>query len=206
MTDTDWRERIDSSFGAGPDLPSATERVTAGRAALRRRRAGLAASTVAAAMVAGAATSWLVAGDAWFGADPPAVTTSAPEPTPVDDPNDVPHVDHTTTSDWFPSMTFEPGSSQLQPPDGVEILEQVADPHLTDDGRFDDTVHRSVAAVVRADGAIWELFIAESYDGEGYKTIGGGKPGGHPWAMDSLVEMSLGGLERYLDRFPEAMR
>jgi hypothetical protein len=43
MTETDWRELIDSSFGAGPEPElTVSDTVAAGRRALRRRRARLA--------------------------------------------------------------------------------------------------------------------------------------------------------------------
>jgi hypothetical protein len=79
-------ELLDSSFGAGPDgLPAPSERLAAGRQALRRRhRAGIAGTTVAVVAVVGlgAALSGVVGGRSDADGPLPPFATSSTTPAP----------------------------------------------------------------------------------------------------------------------------
>jgi hypothetical protein len=59
-TDQDWRQRIDRSFGDGPEQPPIAGRLEAGRRALRRRRIAVGAATAVVAGVVGGAV-WVAA-------------------------------------------------------------------------------------------------------------------------------------------------
>ncbi len=84
--DLQLAELLDSSFGAGPDgLPAPSERLVAGRQALRRRhRAGIAATTVAVVAVVGlgAALSGAVGGGPDADGPMPPLATSGTTATP----------------------------------------------------------------------------------------------------------------------------
>jgi hypothetical protein len=84
--DLQLADLLDSSFGAGPDgLPPPSERLIAGRQALRRRhRAGIAATTVAVVAVVGlgAALSGAVGGGSDADGPLPPLATSGTTATP----------------------------------------------------------------------------------------------------------------------------
>jgi hypothetical protein len=82
------RDVLDSSFGAGPPLPTPSDRLTAGRRALRRRRgAGTLGGAAAVVAVVAASFTVLGGGAAPRGADPmaPGPTATAPATGDVDE-------------------------------------------------------------------------------------------------------------------------
>jgi hypothetical protein len=86
-TEIDWQRELDASFGSAPDV-AAGHYVTAGRRAVRRRRATMAAAGVAASIVVG--TTWALApGDAPRSDRAPVATepsaTASPS-SPASDP------------------------------------------------------------------------------------------------------------------------
>lgn len=70
-TDIDWQRELDSSFGAGHDVPPG-HYVAAGRTAVRRRRAT--AAVLAAAVVIGGGTAWASGQDPAVRGDAPVAT------------------------------------------------------------------------------------------------------------------------------------
>lgn len=76
-TDVDWQHELDSSFGAGHDLPPG-HYVAAGRTAVRRRRA--ASIAIVASMVVGAGAAWASGPGSTPRGDAP-VATQGPSPT-----------------------------------------------------------------------------------------------------------------------------
>lgn len=83
------RDQLDGSFGAGPALSAPSDRLAAGRRALRRRR-GLEVLGGAAAVVAVVAASFTLVGGGGHaprGADPmaPGPTVAAPSPGDIDE-------------------------------------------------------------------------------------------------------------------------
>jgi hypothetical protein len=73
-TDIDWQHELDSSFGAGHDLPPA-HYVAAGRTAVRRRRAT--AALLTAALVIGGSAAWASGQGSAVRGDAPVATSGA---------------------------------------------------------------------------------------------------------------------------------
>lgn len=76
-TDIDWQRELDSSFGAGHEVPPG-HYVAAGRTAVRRRRAT--AAVLAAAVVIGGGTAWAIAPGGSTRSDAP-IASAGPAPT-----------------------------------------------------------------------------------------------------------------------------
>lgn len=84
-TDIDWHHELDSSFGAGHDLPPG-HYVAAGRSAVRRRRAT--AAVLAAAVVIGGGTAWASGQGSEVRGDAPVATQGADGRRDVTAPDD----------------------------------------------------------------------------------------------------------------------
>ena len=120
-TDTDWHDRLDSSFGHGPAHPPVDHRIAAGRRALLRRRlsAGAAVVGVVAALGVGYAVS--APGPQGRATGPVAVDpTSSPSPTP-EAPESRPWEDNLTTR-----YTHD-GELEIRP--GVVVHEHIENPY-----------------------------------------------------------------------------
>lgn len=85
-TDIDWQHELDSSFGAGHDLPPG-HYVAAGRTAVRRRRAT--AAVLVAAVVIGGGTVWASGQGSTVRGDAPVATEGTDGQREVTAPDDV---------------------------------------------------------------------------------------------------------------------
>jgi hypothetical protein len=120
-TDTDWRSRLDSSFGDGPAHPPVDHRIAAGRRAVVRRRlsAGAAVVGVVAALGVGYAVS--APGPQGRATGPVAVD---PTPTPTPTPTPAP-----TSAPWEDDNPVRYIDGELQIRDGVVVHEHIENPY-----------------------------------------------------------------------------
>jgi hypothetical protein len=147
-TDQDWRELIDSSFGDGPGHPPMTDRLVAGRRALRVRRVVMGAATAVAVTVVG--------GTAW--ATFPSDTSTG---TPVVDNRDrqVHHPDgDTQVSTTSGELLVRWDGSQWQVEPGWTVITRIDNPMEYEPPK------RSVAMELRSPSDEHEFALA-TYDG-----------------------------------------
>ncbi len=166
-TDTDWHDRLDSSFGDGPARPDPTPLLEAGHRALRRRRTAIAASALAVLAVVGTAGVVGASGGGTTARDVPAASQA---PTTAPSQQAVALQPHTPLAESAADVRSATDSEQRAfAPDGphVEALadgEVVVDQqwrvtHLEVESARDDT-QRVWGVVVRSvDGAktVWML-------------------------------------------------
>lgn len=144
--DIDLRERLDASFGDGPEHSPIEGRVAAGRRALRNRRLGVAAGAVAVAAVVTIGAVTLQDSGSDRGGEPPI----APSPSETADPTVLP-VDETWRAGCGHAGqdTCEALLAELPP---VTLLDDGSPARLTEDvqvfQRVDDPVTRNGVASV----------------------------------------------------------
>jgi hypothetical protein len=206
--DTLLAELLDASFGAGPEgLPTATERLSAGRQALRRRqRAGVAATAVAVIAAVGVGVAVSGAGSEHGADGPPPLATSGVSPSadvsqPAS-PTESPAGSETESaaaptpkshreqqqlvSDMFPASLDTDGSVVVK--DGWHITQQVDEPV----GLLPP--EKSVGVVVeRGDRVRWMLLELEhGQDEEGHV-----QP--DSWSTSASADDAGKGYSRYED-------
>lgn len=156
----DLHDELENAIGHGPTLPTPQERLAAGQAALRRRRAlvsvGAAAAVAAvvlplAVLAGGGATS----GTAPSPAAPPSVAAPAPSPSAATEEPTEPAPQRWQR--WESIRYSAEGQLEIRP--GVEVLDRV-DGYLSASPRWE----HSVAMEVRRDGTVH--WVSAEWDSE----------------------------------------
>ena len=192
-TDIDWQHELDSSFGAGHDVPPG-HYVAAGRTAVRRRRAT--AVVLAAAVVIGGGTAWAVAPGTMLRGSAP-VATEGPRPQPderVDEkkdrgrPRSVPTMTVKEEFGGNPAIMEPDGTVKISPLTDVE-LQRVANPM-----QYTPQQGRSVGLRVIYQGVETYSLVAMTQNGSSTSTHTNSATGDFPgWLADKVS------LQRGLD-------
>lgn len=168
MTGMDLQQELERAIGDGPALPSAGERLAAGRRRLRRRRAGVAAAAAAAVVAVVVPVAALAGGALTSGVDPLGTPSATQDAVPgVEEP----------WRDTYARYT-QHGDLEIRP--GATVLDRV-------DGYLDGTRWtRSVALELRHEGVV-RWVTAEWRRGQ--SSSGWTEPGGdwtdfYEWVVD----------------------
>jgi hypothetical protein len=147
--DIQWE--LENAIGIGPDLPPPTERLVAGRAALRRRRWVVGAGTAAVVVALAVPAVAMSLGPAERGtgitpATPPSATPSAPGQATEDPEPSFPEPEKTLAY-----VDYDTGRLVIQP--GVEVLRRIDDLYPGEDIR---SVALDVRRGERHEWLVWE--------------------------------------------------
>lgn len=185
-TDIDWREELDSSFGAGPERP-ASDYLVPGRAALRRRRTAMGATALATVLVVGG-IGWAIApGDD----DVRGSTIASDAPSPSPSPTASPTPTGQGAGSALPWRKSD-GPARVNPGTGLEIREG-AIVHQRLDDLYPGKGSTSVALDLSFEGGRWWMVL--EWD-EGGSAGTSGRPGEMYDSFDAFVaaETSDGGM------------